>query len=96
MGKFKGNWDSKDYAFHSGLSVKRWVPPSSPREAAVMTQFVVDYSNQQSHIPKGGVVIATQLQQNGGRTMNKSGKSAAMGPITQSSLDRMGDQPGKF
>ena len=43
MGKYKGDWDSKDYAFHSGQSVKRWVPPSSPREAAVMTQFVVDH-----------------------------------------------------
>ena len=96
MGKLKGDWDSKDYAFHSGLSVKRWVPPSSPREAAVMTQFVVDYSKQQAHMPKGGVMIATESQQKGTMTMNRSGRSAALGPITQSSLDRLGDQPGKF
>ena len=96
MGKFKGDWDSKDYAFHSGLSVKRWVPPSSPREAAVMTQFVVDYSSQQSHTPVGCVAVATQRQNHRVRTTNRSGKSAALGPITQSSLDRLGDQPGKF
>lgn len=96
MGKFKGDWDSKDYAFHSGLTVKRWVPPSSPREAAVMTQFVADYSNQQAHVPVGGVVVSTQLQGKKTKTMNRSGKCAALGPIATSQMDRMGDQSGKF
>jgi hypothetical protein len=96
MGKFKGDWDSKDYAFHSGLTVKRWVPPASPREAKVMTQFVQDYTNQGNYVPNGMISASTQLQKNRYHTMNKSGKSACLGPIATSQMDRMGDQPGKF
>lgn len=96
MGRIRKDWDSTGYAFQSGQTVKRWAEPSSPREAKVMTQFVADYSNQSSHMPAGGLVVSTQLQGRKTRSINKSGRSAVLGAIGESSLDRMGDQPGKF
>lgn len=80
----------------SGTTVERYKAPPNPKMAALMTQFVVDYKKQKSYMPSAGIVSATQLKTNSVRAINKSGRSASLGPIYNVDLGGSPDDPGKF
>ena len=73
----------------SGNTVQRYRSPTNPRTAAAVTQFVFDHQTQAEVFPdrNGNALIeSTQHQDEGGyKTLNRSGQTAALGPLDRKS-----------
>ena len=82
----------------SGNTVERYRTPTNTRTANAITQFVFDHKNQAEVFPdydSKALVEATNHQVgNGYKTLNKSGKSAALGALSNAFLGSSPDESG--
>jgi hypothetical protein len=85
----------------SGNTVERYRTPTNPHTAKAITQYVIDYSQQKNIVPNntkngGCIVEATQIEQRDTRTMNKNGKTTALGALSKAFLGSSPDEPGIY
>ena len=83
----------------SGSTVFRFREPTNPEMAKLMTQFVVDYSQQSAHIPnsdKRVLIEATHGVDFPLATTNKSGRSSVFGALGRAEIGTSIKDAGKF
>lgn len=82
----------------SGNTVERYRSPTNPRTANAMTQYIFDYKEQARVFPDrdpGTIVEATQNRHDDSyRTVNKGGRSASLGALSQAEIGGSPDERG--
>jgi len=97
----KSYLSEKEAVFVSSVTTERYKKPTNERVAENMMQFVFDHSRQVAHIPDNKpktLIEAVQRgpRQGGYQSTNKSGRSAALGPLAYADLGGAPDEPGRF